>query len=364
MTENNTTVSTNSTTTTTATTATARTTTAVATAAVSSSSAPQQRQIPIVCPGHSRPIAEVHYNSKNNIENDVTTCVKPFLISACHDKLPMLRHSETGDWVGTFDGHKGAVWSAKLSLNGTKAGTGAADFTAKIWNAVTGDCLHTFVQNKHIVKCVEFGLSDESTVFLTAGHDKIVRLFDLTAYDKLPMEFEAVTSPMRKVVMLTPDVFATGETNGQVKLWDIKSKTVISTLELDTDGIMDMELNRNGTVLTIAAGKTVYFYNTTKALTNLESIAQFEMPINFKEEGGASLHPTKPQFIAGGSDTYVRVFNYATGKVNLTHKGHHGPVRCLRYAPDGDSFATGSEDGTIRIWQTNLSTDNDTTRIN
>lgn len=32
----------------------------------------------------------------------------------------------------------------------------------------------------------------------------------------------------------------------------------------------------------------------------------------------------------------------------------HSQVRCLRYNPDGESYATGSEDGTIRIWRTNL----------
>lgn len=67
------------------------------------------------------------------------------------------------------------------------------------------------------------------------------------------------------------------------------------------------------------------------------------------------MHPTESKFIAGGSDTWVRVFEYQTGEMIECHKGHHGPIRCLRYAPLGDTFATGSEDGTIRIWQTGSS---------
>lgn len=36
--------------------------------------------------------------------------------------------------------------------------------------------------------------------------------------------------------------------------------------------------------------------------------------------------------------------------------GHHGPVHTIRFAPGGESYASGSEDGTIRIWETDFAT--------
>lgn len=318
-----------------------------------SSNSAALRQIPIVCPGHSRPLAQVEYSP-----------VTPggfFLISACHDKMPMLRRGETGDWIGTFEGHKGAVWSAKMDPKAEFAATGSADFSVKVWDAMSGEVVAHF-DHRHVVKSVEFTPNGDK--LMTAGHEKLLRVFDVkeikeewknnkkTPENPLePIAQMNCKEQIRKVVAISDKIAVTGEVTGTISVWNLETSQLMKEFEAGA-GVMDMEASRNGKVLTVAAGKKVLFYDAEKDFSLINS---FNMPISFQEEGGASLHPTQDRFVAGGSDTWVRVFDFTTGEMLETHKGHHGPVRCLRYAPSGASFATGSEDGTIRIWQNDSS---------
>lgn len=80
------------------------------------------KPIPLVAPGHTRPVTHLSFSP---LQDDGTYV----LISSCKDGNPMLREW-TGDWIGTFIGHKGAVWSSKLSPDTSRAASGSADFTA------------------------------------------------------------------------------------------------------------------------------------------------------------------------------------------------------------------------------------------
>ncbi len=58
------------------------------------------------------------------------------------------------------------MWSNKLNDTGLRAVTGSADFSARVWDALTGLELHQF-PHKHIVRTVDF--SHRSNRIVTGG---------------------------------------------------------------------------------------------------------------------------------------------------------------------------------------------------
>ena len=300
--------------------------------------------LPVVCPGHGRPLAEVHYSAP--------TPDGIFLLSACLDKKPMLRNGDTGDWVGTFSGHKGAVWSAKLNLPATRAATGSADFSVKMWDAVTGTELYTW-SHKHVVKTVDFSRDCASRKLLTAGQERLLRVFDLNNPVATPVHYKH-PSNVRKALWSPESGGAlhlySGCDDGKLRLIDSRTQQgTAKSVQVGDEGaaVVDLELSRDETVLTVVAGKRVCFFDAA----TLNLLKSHELPRTLES---ASLHPqeikSKRSFLAGGTDLWVRVFDYDTGEEKECYKGHHGPVHCLRYSPNGDSFASGSDDATIRIW--------------
>ena len=297
---------------------------------------------PLICPGHSRPVAGIEFS--DDTEDGV------FLISACHDKTAMIRSGETGDWIGTFEGHKGAVWGASLNIPATRAATVSGDFSAKVWDALTGDELLE-LKHRHIVRACEW--SPDSINLVTGGKEAKLRLFDMNQPESEPQIWQGheATKAIR-VIKYLPDesgkLFLSAGDDKTLRLWDVR--TLKEAQQLTFDGTVNsVELSRDNKTLTIAAGTEVSFWDAK----SYQCIKRFNLGVieaNGYGVNSATLHPDQKAFAAGGGNFWVYVHDYETGEELLCNKGHHGPVYGVRFTPDGKTYASGGDDGTIRYW--------------
>lgn len=292
------------------------------------------RQTPLTCSGHTRPVVHLDFSA--------ITPSGYFLISACKDGKPMLRQGDTGDWVGTFEGHKGAVWGVALNAQATLASSGAADFTGKVWDAITGEELHSFHHN-HIVKSVRFNA--DSRLLATGSNEKIVRVFDIQKPEEKPEEYKGHTAGIKQALFFRNDkCLLTCADDKTVRVWDRNGAGLVQQVDFPSNP-NSIEVSKDGSIITVANANKVTFLDAD-TLQKMKEI-QLPCPVN-----SASLHPEKSFLVAGGDDLKVYKFDYATGNEIESFKGHFGPVHCVRFSPDGELYASGSEDGTLRLWQT------------
>ncbi|KAF7440808.1 hypothetical protein PC9H_001156 [Pleurotus ostreatus] len=299
------------------------------------------KSTPLVAPGHTRPVTHLSFSP---ILDDSSY----LLISSCKDGNPMLREW-TGDWIGTFLGHKGAVWSSKLSLDSSRAASGSADFTAKVWDTFSGKQLHSFPHN-HIVRTV--ALSPTSQHLLTGGQEKKVRIFDVGRPDADPdflLDGGTLSHDgmVKSVVWVGDHTGISAGEDGYIKWWDLRSRTLTTKLNFP-QAITSMEYSAPTQRLVVCSGKTVAFIPALPTGT----VPAHTLNLAYTPSS-ASIHPVlQDRFVTGNSgDEWVRVHGI-DGEEKEVLKGHHGPVHCVEFSPDGEMYASGSEDGTIRLWQT------------
>ncbi len=123
-----------------------------------------------------------------------------------------------------------------------------------------------------------------------------------------------------------------------MRWWDRRTRTVTRKLSFDHP-ITSMELSSQTQRLVVTSGNMVAFIPAQPAETGTPAHS-LNLPY---APSSASVHPIwQDRFVTGStSDEWVRVHKI-NGEESEVFKGHHGPVHCVEYSPDGEVYASGS----------------------
>ena len=113
-----------------------------------------------------------------------------------------------------------------------------------------------------------------------------------------------------------PNILVTAADDKVIRWWDLQSQSVVQEKVVQGDiGSCEFtnikgepgDIGGGLPILTIAAGKMVYFYGGPDARTLIKSI-----PLPY-EVASVALHPIEKKFVTGGiKDTWAKVYDYGT----------------------------------------------------
>lgn len=123
-----------------------------------------------------------------------------------------------------------------------------------------------------------------------------------------------------------------------MRWWDRRTRNITRKITFDNP-ITSMELSSQTQRLVVTSGKMVAFIPAQPAEIGTPTHT-LNLPY---APSSASVHPIcQDRFVTGStSDEWVRVHKI-NGEESDVLKGHHGPVHCVEYSPDGEVYASGS----------------------
>jgi WD40 repeat protein len=285
------------------------------------------------------------------------------LATGSYDRVVRLWDIMGGKEIRQMHGHQDGIHSIRFSPDGKSLASAGGDGVVRLWDVASGKELPSFVghedqinprpTNIRQVLCVAF--SPDGKVLASAClQDKRILLWEVSTGQvrSLPDQDRAVA------VAFSPDgkTLASAGHDRIVRLWDVATgqetrrygghQGEVHCLAFSPDGNV-LALGGKGFPLGVKGGEST---GSTLHLWELTTGRETHLPGPFEVTLDVVFSPDGKKLAAVGGSTAVHLVDVASGKELQPQGGHDLGVLCMALSPDGKTLVTGGMDNMIHFW--------------
>jgi translation initiation factor 3 subunit I len=315
---------------------------------------------PLILHGHAKPLSTVRYNREGDL-----------LFTSALEPKTCVWYSVNGERLGTYNGSEGATTHMDITYDTSHLLASSGAYSAWIWDVETGKLVHKLAVSGPARRC---GWSFSGNLFFVsfdcvgarASNPSELLVFDVRDLSnsgpdgpvpvwRRPIENSKLTAA---VWAHLDDRIITGHENGDVSLYDLTSRSrTANGAGLHRGRVVDIQMSSDQ-AMAVTASKDTTARLVEASTLELRRTYQTDRPVN-----SASISPTHDHVVLGGGQEardvtttaqgagkfFARFFHLIFEDEFARVKGHFGPINSIQFAPDGSGYASGGEDGFVRV---------------
>ncbi|KAF8583453.1 WD40 repeat-like protein [Ramaria rubella] len=220
------------------------------------------------------------------------------------------------------------------------------EIKAFAYDSTDGSCEPTFTLRPTKRSCRGLAIDGSGDKLWSVSKDKAIHIIDTKTGRLLETRLAAHESAINRVTQLLPNMFATGDDDGVVKLWDPRNPAQLREYKQHFDFVSDLLWLEDKRQLVATSGDGTLSVMDVRS-SKPEPIAQSED----QEDELLSIVPIKgnTKFVVGTQLGILSIFNRSKGWGDCVDRipGHPSSIDAL-CALTPDVILTGSSDGFIR----------------
>lgn len=172
------------------------------------------------------------------------------LLSGSTDKTVRLWEVASGDCLRTFQGHEGWVVCVALSADGRTLASASWHNVIKLWNIDSTRAV-TLKSDRHKVSSV--ALSPDGRYLVCSGFDTTIKLWNVSwlralSWPRIARRLTATGKPhwVNSVALSSDAHTLAGAWENTIKLWDIRSRRLLRTIEGHAEAVSEVALSADG----------------------------------------------------------------------------------------------------------------------